>query len=78
LENSQWPAKSVTQRSATAWGDACKYTNADGTATSFSSVTVTRIFWDGFDPGGLVEVWAREKWTRKIQPAKQMADVRNR
>jgi hypothetical protein len=41
-------------------------------------VTVTRIFWDGFDPGGLVEVWARETWITKIQPAKQIPDVRNR
>jgi hypothetical protein len=33
---------------------------------------------DGVDPGALVEVCARETLTRKIQPAKQIADVRNR
>ena len=74
LENSQWPAKSVTQRSATAWAEACRNTSADGTATPFSSVIVTRMFWDGVEPGASVEVWARELWIR-IETAKQIADM---
>jgi hypothetical protein len=82
LENSQWPAKSVTQRSATAWGEACRNTSADVTATSFSSLTVTRRFCAGADSGDFKEVWAKETWvrqsTRKIETAKPITDVRNR
>jgi hypothetical protein len=36
------------------------------------------MFCDGVDPGAFVEVWAREACPRKMQTAKQIADVRNR
>jgi hypothetical protein len=72
------PSAGQRQRSTTAWEETCRNTSADGTATSFSSVTVTRMLWDGVEPGGSVEFWARETWTRSTQTAKQIADVCSR